>query len=379
VVCGVATDKYSPDTCCIVGNYYSLKGQHEKAVEYFRRALRLNSRYLAAWTLMGHEFMEMKNTAAAIEAYRRAVDLNPHDFRAWYGLGQAYELLKMPYYAVYYYRRATSLRPSDARMWVALGQCYMSEQVALVEQAARCYRRAIESNDPDGIAAHMLAKLYEGKRQYDAAEQLYRYNLARLDAAGLPLGADAVDALLFLAGRCKDTGRLSEAQGCCERLLDVGGPAKERAKALAREVHALLQAQQQAQQVAQHVQAQAQAAAAARQGTGDGDDVDDGMETFSHGTPPLPWQRQMVGGSGGAAEAAEASAGPGQRGGAASPGQGQPTPTASQQQLQLQQHTAAVAGVAQQLRVGEREAAVLLAQAGMDASRAVRENLHLLD
>ena len=26
-----AADKYRPETCCIIGNYYSLKGQHEKA------------------------------------------------------------------------------------------------------------------------------------------------------------------------------------------------------------------------------------------------------------------------------------------------------------------------------------------------------------
>jgi anaphase-promoting complex subunit 8 len=57
-----------------------LKAQHEKAVQYFQRALRLNRQYLSAWTLMGHEFVEMKNTAAAIEAYRRAVGmwLLPH-------------------------------------------------------------------------------------------------------------------------------------------------------------------------------------------------------------------------------------------------------------------------------------------------------------
>lgn len=41
-------------------------------------------------------------------------------------------------------------------MWCALGQCYVSEQLGLQEQAIRCYRRAIQYNDPDGIAAHML-------------------------------------------------------------------------------------------------------------------------------------------------------------------------------------------------------------------------------
>lgn len=52
------------------GNYYSLRSQHEKAALYFQRALKLNPRYLGAWTLMGHEYMEMKNTSAAIQAYR---------------------------------------------------------------------------------------------------------------------------------------------------------------------------------------------------------------------------------------------------------------------------------------------------------------------
>lgn len=33
--------KYRPETCCIVGNYYSLKAQHAKAVLYFQRALKV--------------------------------------------------------------------------------------------------------------------------------------------------------------------------------------------------------------------------------------------------------------------------------------------------------------------------------------------------
>lgn len=58
---------------CVAGNYYSLRSQHEKAILYFQRALKLNPHYLSAWTLMGHEYMEMKNTSAAIQAYRQAI------------------------------------------------------------------------------------------------------------------------------------------------------------------------------------------------------------------------------------------------------------------------------------------------------------------
>jgi anaphase-promoting complex subunit 8 len=83
-------DKDRPEVCCLVGpfcpllhsrtyspstpgNHYSLRAEHEKAVKYFRRATQLDRTYLSAWTLMGHEYVEMKNSHAAIEAYRRAV------------------------------------------------------------------------------------------------------------------------------------------------------------------------------------------------------------------------------------------------------------------------------------------------------------------
>lgn len=134
-------DKFRPETCCVVGNYYSLCSQHEKAVMYFRRALTLDRNFLSAWTLMGHEYIELKNTHAAIESYRRAVDVNRKDYRAWYGLGQAYEVLDMGFYALFYYQRAAGLRPYDPKMWQAVGSCYT--KMDRPEQAIKALKRAL--------------------------------------------------------------------------------------------------------------------------------------------------------------------------------------------------------------------------------------------
>lgn len=70
--CANASRSHVSVISCVspTGNYYSLRSQHEKAALYFQRALKLNPRCLGAWTLMGHEYMEMKNTSAAIQAYR---------------------------------------------------------------------------------------------------------------------------------------------------------------------------------------------------------------------------------------------------------------------------------------------------------------------
>jgi anaphase-promoting complex subunit 8 len=136
-----STDKFRPETCCVVGNYYSLKSEHEKAVMYFRRALTLDRTFLSAWTLMGHEFVEMKNTHAAIESYRRAVDVNRRDYRAWYGLGQTYEFLEMHSYALFYHQRAAALRPYDPKLWMAVGQCF--GKVGKNLNGIRAYKRAL--------------------------------------------------------------------------------------------------------------------------------------------------------------------------------------------------------------------------------------------
>ncbi|KAK3225705.1 hypothetical protein Dsin_005567, partial [Dipteronia sinensis] len=57
---------------------YSLR-EFEQVEVIFEELLRIDP---YPWTLMGHEYVEMKNTPAAVDAYRRTVDINPCDYRA---------------------------------------------------------------------------------------------------------------------------------------------------------------------------------------------------------------------------------------------------------------------------------------------------------
>jgi len=262
----VKVDKYRPETCCVVGNYYSLKQQRHKAVLYFQRALKLDKHYMSAWTLMGHEYIELKNTAAAMESYRRAVQLAPHDYRAWYGLGQTYEFLNMPLYALYYYRKAVTLRPFDARMWCAMGLCYLA--LHRTDDAIRSYERAVQQGDAEGIATQKLATLYRQQGDAEQAAQCYlrhlelRYlvtnphaqvprsitstpgaggvgaNGVTLDSIVQQVAVEApeAEAMLFLASYHKNHGEYDTAALFCSRLLEYPGPEKEEAKAFLREL-----------------------------------------------------------------------------------------------------------------------------------------------
>lgn len=242
-------DKFRLETCCVIGNYYSLRGQHEQAVSYFQRALKLNRNYLSAWTLMGHEFLEMKNTAAAVEAYRRAVDINPKDFRAWYGLGQTYELLSMPQYTLYYYQKAAALRPKDVRMWCAIGQTF--EELSRQDEAIRCYERARRCDDHDSQALAKLAYLYErmarqalsdGRQQElaglysEKAAECHLAHLTRLQEDKVH-GPESVEALKFLAEHFFAKNDMQQAEKYCYRLMNYSGHDKDLAKKLLRQIH----------------------------------------------------------------------------------------------------------------------------------------------
>ncbi|KAK7317459.1 hypothetical protein RJT34_01716 [Clitoria ternatea] len=227
------TDKYRPESCCIIGNYYSLKGLHEKSVVYFRRALKLNKNYISAWTLMGHEFVEMKNTPAAVDAYRRAVDIDPLDYRAWYGLGQAYEMMGMPFYALHYFKKSAFLQPNDSRLWIAMAQCYETDQLRMLDEAIKCYERAANCNDREAIALHQLAKLHAELGHPEEAAIYYRKDLERMESEERE-GPNMVEALLYLAKYYKAQKRFEEAEIYCTRLLDYTGPERETAKSLLR-------------------------------------------------------------------------------------------------------------------------------------------------
>jgi anaphase-promoting complex subunit 8 len=266
-----STDKFRPETCCVVGNYYSLKSEHEKAVMYFRRALTLDRSFLSAWTLMGHEFVEMKNTHAAIESYRRAVEVNRKDYRAWYGLGQAYELMDMQSYALFYHQRGAALRPYDPKMWMAVGQCF--GKVGKVMNGIRAYKRALVagsyydpgvgssfgSGEMSGLGGGMLdpevlyqiALLYERIHNMNECAAYMELVLAQEDgpdfdeasseaAGGVGVTATTSKARLWLARWEYMRGMYQRAMELANELCQDGVEVED-AKALVRDIRARME------------------------------------------------------------------------------------------------------------------------------------------
>ncbi|OQR77110.1 cell division cycle protein 23-like [Tropilaelaps mercedesae] len=205
----VSINKYCKETCAVVANFLSLRGQHEKAVEYYRRALKLDPEYSQGWTLMGHECVEIKDTTSAIEAYRQATNINERDYHAWYGLGQLFEVLKMPNFALRYHQKAHSLRPSDSRILVAMADCY--RKIGETDDAKKCYYKAYQTGDIEGMVLHNLGRLHEELGEKELARECFRKFLEECEERRLPDVEEHGDAYLYLARAYLEEGHLDEA------------------------------------------------------------------------------------------------------------------------------------------------------------------------
>lgn len=77
----------------------------------------------------------------------------------------------MPSYSLYYYKIAQELRPYDSRMLVALGETY--EKLEQYSNALKCYQRAYNVGDIEGITLLRLGSLYEKLGDIDNAVPVF--------------------------------------------------------------------------------------------------------------------------------------------------------------------------------------------------------------
>jgi anaphase-promoting complex subunit 8 len=141
------------ETNVIVGNLFSLKGDHEKSALYFKRATIVDPQSINAWLLLGHELIELRNPSAAFAAYQHAT-ICPgasRDMRPWYAMGQLFELINQMAFAVFYHNKAIQVNPKDPRVWKALSGCYL--KLNRVDESNHCNLKVKGlSSDPSAMA-----------------------------------------------------------------------------------------------------------------------------------------------------------------------------------------------------------------------------------
>lgn len=124
-----------PETWCIAGNCFSLEKQHERAIECLERSIRLNHRFDYAYSILGHELIDMNDLVRAEQAFRKAIVYAPNDYRAWYGLGLVHFKEEKIQLARVNLQRAVQINPTNTVLLC---------QLAVIEQSLHCTDLAMQ-------------------------------------------------------------------------------------------------------------------------------------------------------------------------------------------------------------------------------------------
>jgi len=147
----------------LLGSAYERSGQRDKAVEEFRRILKVEPDFHAALNYLGYTFAEQGvNLEEALKLVSRAVTLDPDNGAYVDSLGWTYYRLGRTEQARGTLERAARLEPEDATLQEHLGDVYVA--LGQMERARQAYQRALElEGDNHEQVRRKLGDLGKGK------------------------------------------------------------------------------------------------------------------------------------------------------------------------------------------------------------------------
>jgi tetratricopeptide (TPR) repeat protein len=99
-----------------MGDVYSRRGEHEKSILAFTRAIELKPNYAAAYFNIGQTYIAMKKYKEAIPFFEKALVIDPNLWQAYQNLGfiatAKFEYQK----AIEYFNKALRINPADATL-----------------------------------------------------------------------------------------------------------------------------------------------------------------------------------------------------------------------------------------------------------------------
>lgn len=136
----VSIDRDAPQPWIATGNCFSLQRDHDEAMRCFRRAAQLSPGCPYAWTLCGYEAVAMEEYDRAIAFYRNAIRADSRHYNAWYGLGVVYLNMGKLRHAEHHFRRAAEINPSNSALLCCIGD--VLEKVGNLPGALAVYDQA---------------------------------------------------------------------------------------------------------------------------------------------------------------------------------------------------------------------------------------------
>jgi TolB-like protein/Flp pilus assembly protein TadD len=167
---GLALDSSAGDVYVALGNLYRYSGQHDNAVDHFKKALAINDKDVDAYTGLAETYRDQNDFDQAEQNFQRAIDIQPGTgavtwrWATFYFSGRIAE-------ATQAYRQAADLAPDNATPYNNLGSSYYL--LGDFENAAAAWNKSL-ALAPSSSAYMNLGSSYFFAGRFGDAASMYR-------------------------------------------------------------------------------------------------------------------------------------------------------------------------------------------------------------
>ena len=153
------------------GNSYRDLRKYEKSIEDYNKAIKLDPKYVYAYNGRGNSYGDLGEHEKAIEDYNKAIELDPKYVYAYNGRGNRYNDLGEYEKAIEDYNKAIELDPKYVYAYNGRGNSY--DDLGECEKAIEDYNRAIELDPKYAHAYNGRGVSYKDLGNYEKAIENY--------------------------------------------------------------------------------------------------------------------------------------------------------------------------------------------------------------
>ncbi|HKK65400.1 MAG TPA: tetratricopeptide repeat protein, partial [Clostridia bacterium] len=154
----------------LLGILKSGTGNHEQALQIFKKALEIDPKYTAALRGLARAYDEMGDTEKAVETYKKAIELKPNYWEGHKDLAIYYLSSGEFENAIEEFAKVTQITPKNSSAYSNLGAAYLYD--GQNDKAKEMFVKSM-SLEKNPVAANNLAYLYFTGGKYEQAAEMY--------------------------------------------------------------------------------------------------------------------------------------------------------------------------------------------------------------
>ena len=152
---------------CRKGYSFSINGEAQKAIQFFREAIEKDPTNKMAWNGLGYCHVGLNNPQAAIQAYRQAIKTDPTDENLHFNLANYFIKLGRQQEAIDSYREVIALNPDFESAYFRLGLVY--NELGRLDEGRTAFEKVIRLNPEAAPAYFNIAITYTKLGHYHEA------------------------------------------------------------------------------------------------------------------------------------------------------------------------------------------------------------------